>query len=179
MSPRTAQPLSLEYALLGVIRRKPIHGYDLLQILAQADGLGAVWRIKQSLLYATLEKLEEQSLLQSRLAPGEAFPMRKEYRITPRGEQAFFDWIRSPVRAERGMRQEFLAKIYFAGDVERGWIEELCTHQAALCSEWLKNFQRKRDACVDPKSFSQRVTAFRIRQVQATLDWLEEIQASL
>jgi PadR family transcriptional regulator, regulatory protein AphA len=179
MSPRTAQPLSLEYALLGIIRRKPIHGYDLLQIIAAANGLGAVWRIKQSLLYATLEKLEEQDLLESHLAAGEAFPPRKEYHITAQGMQAFCDWMQRPVQAERGMRQEFLAKLYFAGEVEQGWIEQLVTSQAALCQNWLKNFQKKFETCAETHSFSRRVYAFRIRQVEASLGWLGEIQKSL
>jgi PadR family transcriptional regulator AphA len=179
MSPRTAQPLSLEYALLGIIRRKPIHGYELLQIIGDSGGLGSIWHIKQSLLYAALEKLEERGFLESKLARGEAFPMRKEYHVTPDGLRAFLGWMRTPVEAERGMRQEFLAKLYFAGDVEAGRIKELCESQILLCKAWLQNFQSQYDAGMDPQSFSQRVTAFRIHQVQATLDWLEGIRNTL
>jgi PadR family transcriptional regulator, regulatory protein AphA len=175
MSPRTAQPLSLEYALLGIIRRKPVHGYELLQIIADTQGLGSIWHIKQSLLYAALEKLEERGFLESEIAHGEAFPMRKEYHVTSAGLQAFLFWMHSPVQAERVMRQEFLAKLYFACDVEAGWIEELCKSQMKLCNAWLQNFKSQYGTGMDPQSFSQQVTAFRIHQVQATLDWLEEI----
>src|SRR5258706_15088282 len=48
----------MEYALLGLIRARPMHAYELSQQLASGEALGRVWRLKQSHLYALLSKLE-------------------------------------------------------------------------------------------------------------------------
>ena len=41
-------------ALLGFVRRQPRHGYDIYRQLSQAPELRAVWRVKQSRLYAQM-----------------------------------------------------------------------------------------------------------------------------
>jgi DNA-binding PadR family transcriptional regulator len=43
--PRVNLPLSTEYALLGFLRRQPMHGYEIHQQLSDATGLGLVWRL--------------------------------------------------------------------------------------------------------------------------------------
>ena len=44
---------------------------------------------------------------------------RKMLRLTPRGREAFAEWVRNPVEHGRDFRLEFLAKLYFATQVER------------------------------------------------------------
>src|SRR5438093_383044 len=58
MSPLLRQPLTVEHALLGFLQQQPMHGYEIYQHLAGLAGLGLVWQVKQSHLYALLDKLE-------------------------------------------------------------------------------------------------------------------------
>lgn len=113
MSPRRALPLRLEYVLLGLIRRRPIHGYELLHTWNEPHGIGLIWKIKPGPLYAALDKMEQLGYLQSVLITGDVSPTRKEYRVTNAGEQAFMDWMQTPVSSARDFRQEFLAKFLY------------------------------------------------------------------
>ena len=67
MCPMTPTPLTIEWSLLGLLRQQPMHGYELHQMLSTAEGLGLIWHLKQSQLYALLERLEERGYLSSTL----------------------------------------------------------------------------------------------------------------
>src|SRR5512139_972044 len=101
MSPRPSSPLTLEYVLLGLLDERPMHGYDLFKAINLPSEIALVWSIKQSQLYAILDKLEERGLLVSDLIPGESHPDRKEFRPTVEGQRAFRYWMQSPVHHGR------------------------------------------------------------------------------
>lgn len=111
---RVQNPLALEFILLGFIAQGPIHGYDLYKKMCEADGISLVWRVKQSHLYALLDKLVINGMLTTKIVAGDVFPSRKEFKITEKGRNEVHAWLTSPVHHGRDLRQEFLAKIFFA-----------------------------------------------------------------
>jgi DNA-binding PadR family transcriptional regulator len=171
MSPRPSLPLRLEYVLLGLIRRRPVHGYELLARWNEAGGIGLVWRVKPGRFYAALDKLEHMEYLSLTLVAGDAFPLRKEYRITAAGEQAFLDWMRTPVPAARELRQDFVAKLYFATDVDPRVMEELFSRQLSACRRWLDAVQEELPSAI---GFERQVLTFRVRQLQFVREWLQD-----
>lgn len=173
MSPRQALPLRFEFALLGLVRRAPVHGYELLQKFSAPDGLSEIWRIKIGQVYAFLNKLEDQGYLTSTRQPQSDYPARRLYAITPAGETAFLDWMRTPVTTARDLRQLFLLKLYFEDEVPRGVIAKLIADQIDLCRGWLQSLERERASAI---GWKQRVACFRKEMVQASLHWLETIQ---
>ena len=74
---RVNLPLTTEHALLGFLRRRPMYGYEIHQQLTHPTGLGLVWRLKQSQLYALLAKLEEAGYVTTTIEPQETRPPRK------------------------------------------------------------------------------------------------------
>jgi len=162
--------------LLGIIRRHPIHGYELLRIWNQPHAIGKIWRIKHGPLYATLEKLEQLGYLESELVSGDASTNRKEYRVTSAGEQVFMIWMQTPVQAARDFRQDFLAKLYFSADVDRVVLQELFERQRKLCQHWLTSLQEE---LAGGNEFEQKVFTFRIRQIQSILEWLQEVYSKI
>jgi DNA-binding PadR family transcriptional regulator len=175
MSPRSALPLRLEYVLLGLVRRQPIHGYELLQRWNEPNGISLIWQVKTGPLYAALEKLEQLGHLGSLLIPGESSPPRKEYRITAAGEQAFLDWMKTPVSAARDFRQDFLARLFFGQDVDLAVTKALFSQQELICQSWLASLEKQLDASV---GFERQVFTFRICQVQGILKWLKEMSTT-
>jgi PadR family transcriptional regulator AphA len=179
--PRHQSPLSLEYILLGLLDQNPVHGYDLYKNILHLEGISLVWHIKQSQLYALLDKLEVGGLLNSRLLPGEAHPARKEYRITETGKEVFFAWRASPVSHGREMRQEFLAKLYFAQQAGRKVGLDLIEGQKQTCQGWLADLQAGYSSQADGQLYARMVLRYRLSQTKAMLEWLDfcrdEIQA--
>jgi PadR family transcriptional regulator AphA len=172
MSPLTASPLTIELSLLGLLNQKPMHGYDLYKQLNHLAGISFVWRIKQSQLYALLDKLETKGYLTSVIDQTEPLRPRKVYHLTEAGKKTFLDWVSSPVKHSREMRMEFLAKLYFARIEGKETLQKLVSEQNALAQEWLQ-IQRDLLANANDGDFEALVCQFRIYQIEACLNWLE------
>lgn len=171
MSPMVRRPPGMELALLGFLRQGPVHGYQLHQLVTGPNGLGAIWRLKQSQLYALLSKLEQNGFIRGEVEAQEPTrPPRKIYHLTASGMAAYKKWLQSPVRAHHLMRQEFMAKLYFAllegGNQARALIDK----QHAACKKWLTAFSID---TVEPQSFKGFLHQYRIGQIKAELAWLE------
>lgn len=170
MSPMVKAPLTMEHALLGFLRDEPMHAYEMHQLLNQTGTLGVVWRIKQSQLYALLARLEDAGYLASVMAPQETRPARKMLHLTEAGRAAFEAWRVTPVYHGRDLRQEFLAKLYFADLAGPAVVEQLIAEQRAVCLSMLKTLQARADAAQQP--YMRVVYEFRCSQLKASCEWL-------
>ncbi len=171
MCPRPALPLRFEYIILGLIRRQPAHGYELLQDWNQPNHIGMIWQVKSGLLYAALDKLNQLGFLEASLVSGQAAPLKKKYHITPAGEQVFLEWLGTPVAAVRDFRQDFLSRLFFAPDVDPGFMADLISRQKSICQGWVNSLESQ---CKNSAGFEQQVLVFRIHQARSILEWLEE-----
>lgn len=80
----------LELAILGLLKERPMHGYQLSKELSST--LGSIRRVSYGSLYPTLRRLEEAGEVE--VQPGEAAARRKNvYRITAAGEIAFDEML--------------------------------------------------------------------------------------
>ncbi len=174
MSRRISMPNHLNYALLGLIRRKPLHGYEILQ--HWDDNLGIIWHVKTGALYAVLKKLEQAGLVESVMVAGDASPMRKVFSITPQGEEAFMVWMGEAVATAREFRQEFFAKLFFAQDVAPEMICRLFDVQITACNRWL---EREKQLLHSGSPFEIQVHHFRVRQIQSMLEYLQDASKSI
>jgi PadR family transcriptional regulator, regulatory protein AphA len=172
MSPRRQSPLTLEYVLLGLIARSPAHGYTLHKELSRLDGVGMVWQIKQSQLYALLEKLEAEKLIEAVQVESESYPPRKSYQLTEEGRKSFEQWRSAPVTRPRDLRQEFLARLYFARLAGPEVTQRLLNAQEGLALAWLLADQNELASLSPSQDYELTVLHFRIRQIEASLDWL-------
>lgn len=171
--PMVRQPLTIELALLGFVRRGPMYGYEIHQRLLASAELGLVWTIKQSLLYAHLARLEEDGLLRSTVEARGAKPARKMLHLTAEGEAAFLDWVRSPVEHGRDLRLEFMAKLYFARQESAAAALELTARQRRVTLEHLDGLRAKAAALDAAPSYDWLVLHYRIGQLEAALGWLD------
>jgi len=171
-------PLTVEYALLGLLYQHPRHGYEIYQELLAEDGLSLVWRVKQSQLYALFAKLEQQEYIIATLEPQDARPPRKILQLTPAGQKTFLGWLRSPVSQGRRMRQEFMAKLYFARRLEPDAAPLLIDRQREVCQTWLAALRANADDLSTERPFEWLVHQFRIGQVEAMVNWLDVCEHS-
>ena len=70
----------LKYVLLGFLNYRNASGYDLKQLMDVSTS--NFWHAKQSQIYTTLKKLEEDGMVASHIEPQESRPNRKVYEIT-------------------------------------------------------------------------------------------------
>lgn len=173
MSPMVAAPLTVEHALLGFLRDRSMYPYEIYQTLSQARDLGRVWHLKQSHLYAILDRLEEAGYVATTIEPQETRPPRKITSLTPEGREAFQRWVTAPVAHGRDFRLEFLAKLFFAGQDGPDAVVALVGRQRDVCARWLEDLNAQREAIPSDRPFDRLVLDFRIRQITAILSWLD------
>ena len=172
MSPMIRQPPGIEYALLGFLRSGPEHGYHLHTQIENQDGFGLIWHLKQSQLYAILSKLEKDGLLISSIQNQDPHPPRRIFTLTRNGHKVFEKWLNTPVDSLRLIRQEFMAKLYFAEEFSPGKRLELINAQIVVCEKIIGDVKNWH---VDPGTFKWMVQQHRIGQLTSTIDWLTKL----
>lgn len=171
-----------EYALLGLLREGPQHGYRLAAAFTPGGRLGIALRLKMSQMYAYLRKLERQGLLVAHDETDSAsHRARRVFALTPEGERAFDAWLAAPVAATREVRLAFLLKLAFTLDTPALALE-LLDRQRAATAAWLAR-QRTR-AAQSPEvealpTLASLTLRHRILLSEATLAWLDETGAQL
>ncbi len=77
----------LELAILGALKERPMHGYELKKRLTYL--LGHLWKISFGSLYPALKRLEAKGAVERAYTVKEKTRNRYVYRITPEGEELF------------------------------------------------------------------------------------------
>lgn len=173
MSPRVQSPLTIEFVLLGLLESRTMHGYELHKELNRLEGVGLVWRLKQSRLYALLERMESEGLVVGKMATVDNRPARREYTLTPEGCKRFEAWRQSPVDHMRDVRQEFLARLYFALQAGREPARQLLAAQRKATEEWSGGLEDCLAAVEDEQVYEKMVYSYRATQAGALLEWLD------
>ena len=177
MSPLLRQPLTVEHALLGFLNERPMHGYEIHQRLVGLAGLGLAWQVKQSHLYAMLDKLEGDGYIAGKQQAQDMRPPRRVFRLTAAGRRAFRDWLNRPVSHGREIRLEFMAKLFFVQAEGPMVVRELIERQRQECQVWRGKLLEQVNA-VERGSFEWLVFQFRVGQVEAMLTWLDQCAES-
>ncbi len=172
-------PLTIEFALLGLVRHRPMHPYEIHQHLRNKSVLGDVWRVKQAHLYALLRRLEEEGFLIGVTETQTNRPPRRLLSLTARGREAFAGWMRTPVTHGRDFRLEFLAKLYFAHQEGSDAVQSLIAQQRRACQQLLDDLDTKAAAVPPDQSYRRLVIQFRRGQIQAAMAWLDACRAEL
>lgn len=168
---RVSQPLSFEYILLGYLYEQPMHGYDLYRLLNTDPSMNQIWSVKQAMLYAMLDKLEELGFLRSEMLNQGSYPVRKQFSITESGAAAFREWVSQPVDHPREVRQEFMARLYFAFRLGRQDARLLLSRQQQVCMHWL-DLHKQHAAELDEDPFGVILIDFKQAQMESILGWV-------
>ena len=164
--------LAPEWALLGLLTQKPMHGYELHRYFTDPSALGQVWYLGLSQMYKLLKELEGQGYVDVTVEWQENYPARKVYQITLSGRAAFLQWMEKPVSNTRLIRVEFLAKLFLAQLLSSEMIERVIGIQLETCQAQLTRLQESARPADWELAFEHLVFRFRQGQIQAIIDWL-------
>ncbi len=171
-----------EYVILGLLKGKSMHGYEMFQQF-QSGALGQIVHIEMSQLYAFLKKLERMTYIEAELEPQGMRPPRKIFHLTERGQSTFLRWLTEPVEKPRDIRILFLVKLYFVQHYLPTQTLYLTEQQIQACAHFLARLESKHfsitDQANDETFFNHFVLRSRIHQTRSLLEWLHELQAEL
>jgi PadR family transcriptional regulator AphA len=149
--------LSLRHALLGVLKDKPLTGYDLVRHFQGT--VGFVWSAPQSQIYPELRRMEAAGLIQAKVAPRGQKAQKRIYSVTDEGmrelrrwatdfiplpaqrdpiilKAAFFDL--APLDAVREQLRAHVAQYQWRMEQWQARVEAIGERRAELVEVWLK-----------------------------------------
>jgi len=177
--------LSLRYILLGVLAENSNHGYALKKLILHR--LGHFRNINEGQLYTELAKMEKEGLTEREVEVPDKGPARKRIHITPKGRQAFQDWMLSDQYEDNGVLYDFmqgypfLTKLSFFDYLDPEEARKKIDQQIALV-------QRKKEAyeTITPQMkergadrFRIRILEFGTREQEHRIQWLESLKDEL
>jgi DNA-binding PadR family transcriptional regulator len=104
----------LELAILGLLKDRPMHGYQLSRELTEQ--LGGFWRVSYGSLYPTLRRLERQEAVEPNAgpeAPTAGRRRRTTYRITEEGERLFLQLLQETPHDTQSEEARFRVRLAF------------------------------------------------------------------
>ncbi|MDB5096260.1 MAG: Transcriptional regulator PadR-like family [Cyanobacteria bacterium RYN_339] len=107
--------MSLRFALLGLLARESLTGYDLTKRFDST--VGFFWSAKHSQIYPELANLTQEGLVTYELVTQTSKPNKKVYTITEEGRAALRAWIDTP-GDRRTVKDPLLMRIWVVGMVD-------------------------------------------------------------
>src|SRR5215470_17489576 len=126
------------YAILGLLRERSMHGYEIAQHFKPEEDLGQVVPADMSTIYTFLKDLQEHGLIRGQQVTVGARPPRKVFSLADNAESFFLEWLRRPVARMREVRLDFLLKLYFAQPPRAAEAKALLKAETAACQEYLE-----------------------------------------
>jgi DNA-binding PadR family transcriptional regulator len=178
MSPVHVTLAPTAYAILGLLRERPMHGYEIARHFQPEADLGQVVPADMSTVYAFLKDLQEHGLIRGERVTVGARPPRTVFSLTAEAELLFLDWLRRPVARMREVRLDFLLKLYFARRLDVAEARALVKAQVAACRSYLER-QRTGARDLDPTSFESLVLESKLTAAESMLVWLDRVASRI
>jgi DNA-binding PadR family transcriptional regulator len=167
-----------EYAILALLRERPMHGYEIARRFVPDADLGLVLPLDMSSVYAMLKDLHEHGLIAGHRETVGQRPPRTVYRLTPDADALCTSWLGEPVERLRQIRSDLLVKLYFCRAFGGACTAHLLDAQLAI--SWAYRDRLAQLAAeADPSSFERLVRDSKLSAARATVDWLTAERANL
>ncbi|MFF1358555.1 PadR family transcriptional regulator [Streptomyces sp. NPDC058297] len=111
--------MKFEYVLLSLIAGRPRSGFDLGRWV-ETEGQFLRSRTHHSQIYRLLGRMTADGWVAFEVDPREGRPDAKVYRLTARGREVLWEWVRSPYEpTSRFQDPDFLARFAFTVQLDR------------------------------------------------------------
>ncbi len=160
----------LDFAILGLLRDGPRHGYELKRALGD---LG-FWQVSFGSLYPALRRLEKQGQIEATKGEGR----RKAYRISGSGRERMVDLL---AEAGDGSDRGFQLQLAFLGYLDPprrlGVLEDRRTALRERLQGARESFLGARSGARRPDRYRLALMERRVRSTEADIAWLDELIA--
>ncbi|HYJ49981.1 MAG TPA: PadR family transcriptional regulator [Microbacterium sp.] len=172
--------MSLRYALLALLRVGPLSGYDLQKQFSLS--VGHVWHAPDSQIYPELRKMETEGLIEGEDQARGQRGTRRVYHVTNAGEQAYIQWMRSPLDYQRVRDPAHLRAAYLEStspDAARAFFRAHIAEWESELEQWEQELRRieardnpmlVRRLAVTPERDHERTVAFKRLAYEGLVD---------
>ncbi len=168
----------LGYAILGLIDKQKITGYDLTKIFN--DSVADFWSANQSQIYPELKKLVQAGLIHyETIIQGEVLE-KKLYSITKNGKEELEKWILEDEPPLPQSKDIFKLRIYFAEHLGKEQLLKKFENRKEKCQNLLKRYNTKINEYQDLQHISpEKLGDFillkgAIKYLESQVSWIDE-----
>lgn len=171
--------MSVKYGLMGLLARRPLHGYELRRTFEQVTG--GFWHLNPGQIYQTLDKLAQEGWVTFHVEQDEAAPERKVYALTDGGREALRRWIAHPEAKVRPLRDELFIRLAVMADADREAKIALLDAYRAAHLQHMQELTRTKHATLDrdPESLEVLLLDAALFHADADLRWLDHCEGVL
>jgi PadR family transcriptional regulator, regulatory protein AphA len=166
-----------EAALLGLLRKGPMSGYDLRKDVERS--VGYFWAPAKTQIYATLPKLVEAGYATQEKVVQSARPDKTIYELTESGREALRDWVENaPLDAGHG-RNLILLKVYFGEAADREALSRQLAERRVDAQHLLAELDELEAAGAGGSPFEAITRRWGFLYAEALLQWTVEAERAL
>ena len=136
---------TLKYALLGLIDRAPITGYDIVKEF-ESRVMANFWYAKHSQVYPELKRLTEEGFVEYKVVLQGEKMEKKLYSITPKGHAEFVNWMKMDEAIGVTPKDLFRLRSYFTDFLPTEDYVRLLKSQIRMHTERGNTLKRSLDA---------------------------------
>lgn len=168
---------TLKYAILGLINRKGMTGYDIAKEFDSE--LANFWYARHSQIYPELKKLTEEGLVKFDVEISGDVLEKKVYNITPKGAEEFTQWLLQDEELEPTPKDKFRLRMYFSDNIPAEETKRLLEGQILKRKAKLDFLSSTLDAYEKaPETSSDRfgdyiVVVGAVMRERTNIEWLE------
>ena len=168
---------TLKYAILGLLNRKTMTGYDIAKEFSFQ--LANFWTARHSQIYPELKKLVDEKLLVFDIEISGEVLEKKVYTITEKGRKEFLKWLHKDEPMEQTPKNIFRLRLYFSNNLDVNTRIHLLQHQLLQHEERLTFLLSQKEPYdgvppLDSDVFGDYlVLDGAIIREEATIKWLE------
>lgn len=166
-----------KYALIGMLSKRPMSGYDIKRIFAKIGEF--YWAESNAQIYPMLKKLEGEGLVTSQLDDSGGKREKRIYAITAAGKETLLHWLHGPIE-HCVYREELFLKLSLAQHVDKTeamqWINDYRVETEAkqvVLKRIIKHIEVEHDGLPD-KPFLHMTYDYYQHIFKARLAWCDE-----
>ncbi len=136
----------VDLLLLGLLMDKPMHGYEINQLIRSAE-MDAWLNVSMPSIYYSLNKLREKDLIAETRRRGEGSPTKSVYHLTDEGRARFFAAMEESLASDEKMYFEYDLGVFLMNKLPRERVIPLLEQRRAFLDDWHTSLQ-ERIACM-------------------------------
>jgi len=166
----------LELAILGLLKERPMHGYELKKRLSYM--LGHFWTVSYGSLYPALKRMEKSGSIERAYSVKEKTRNRNVFRISSKGEKAFMRMLTADLNdAVLADTEKFDLRMAFFQYLEPETRLELLEMRRRLLTDQVEQFKVYRSANKDEDLYRSGLLRHKVNQTKSDIRWLDRLMA--
>lgn len=166
----------LELAILGLLKERPMHGYELKKRLTFM--LGHFWTVSYGSLYPALKRLEKENSIERAYSVKEKTRTRNVYRITKSGEAVFISRLGEVVtEKEIADTEKFDIRLAFFQYLEPETRLNILEKRRRLLERQVESFKAYRSRNTDEDLYRTGLLRHKADQARSDIRWLDRLIA--